>query len=195
MPMLDDAMRRTIAAQLQTRLLHNRELRHSLLIDPKTTLAKEFGVRVPDDLHVTVVENTPFHQYVALPAQPDTATADVQSGAEDEFEALVQQRAAQDEAFRQQALADPKGALEALLHFKLPAQMTITALEDTPQTWHIVCPPLTDLLAEELDDQALEAVAGGASALNPTVCTSGGSGAPNTKSNQHFHRPRYPICH
>jgi len=194
MSMLDHAMRRTIAAQLRTRLMRNRDLRQRLLANPKAVLAEEFGVQTPDDLRVTVVENTPFHQYLSLPAQSWQPTADAQPTAADEFEHLVMQRAAQDETFRQQALADPKGALEGLLHFKLPAQMQITAVEETPQAWYIVCPPFTDLLAEELDDQTLEAVAGGASSPPPSVVRSGGSGYAKER-NHSFHRPRYPICH
>ena len=190
MSMLDHAMRQTIAAQLRTRLLHDRELRHNLMTDPKAALAKEFGVQVPDDVQVSVVENTANHQYLPLPVQP------MQPAAEDEFEHLVMQRAAQDETFWQQALADPKGALEGLLHFKFPAQMHITAVEETPQTWYLVCPPLTDLLAEELDDQALEAVAGGASSSWYYTSGERGSGYSSGKERNHsFHRPRYPVCH
>ena len=189
MSMLDHAMRQTIAAQLRTRLLHDRELRHNLITDPKAALAKEFGIQVPDDVQVSVLENTASHQYLPLPVQP------VQIGAENGFEDLVMQRAAQDETFRQQVLADPKGALEGLLHFKFPAQMHITAVEETPQTWYLVCPPLTDLLAEELDDQALEAVAGGASSIFNNGPRNGPLRDASKERNHSFHRPRYPICH
>lgn len=194
MPMFDYAMRRTVAAQLRARLLRNRDLRERLLANPKAVLAAEFAAQMPDDLHITVVENTPFHQYVSLPAPSDSETFEAQSGADGEFETLLRQRAAQDGAFRQQVLADPKGTLEGLLHFKLPAQMTITAVEETPQTWYLICPPLTDLLAEELEDQALEAVAGGASSTPAYRCTPGGGY--RVKMRDHaYHRPRYPICH
>ena len=197
MSMLDQTMRQTIAAQLRTRLMRSRALRQRLLANPKAVLAEEFDVQTPDDLRVTVVENTPFHQYLSLPAPSGQPTADAQPAAADEFEDLVRQRAAQDETFRQQVLADPKGALEGLLHFKFPAQMHITAVEETPQTWYLVCPPLTDLLAEELDDQTLEAVAGGASSIF-TKDASKSSGTHRKTSNERnhsFHRPRYPICH
>ena len=192
MSMLDHAMRQTIAAQLRTRLIRNRALRQRLLANPKAVLAEEFDVQTPDDLRVTVVENTPFHQYLSLPAPSGQPTADAQPAAADEFEDLVRQRAAQDETFRQQVLADPKGALEGLLHFKFPAQMHITAVEETPQTWYLVCPPLTDLLAEELDDQTLEAVAGGASSAPQASKKIESRAKVSTRS---LHRPRYPICH
>ncbi len=198
MQTLEYAMRQTITAQLQARLSTNRDLRQRVLAHPKTVIAAEFDVQVPEEIRVTVVEATAGQQYLLLPVQARQPMIEMQPGAARDIEEVVSQRALQDAAFRAQLAADPKGALETLLQFKLPADIRITVLEETPQTWYLVCPPLTDLLVDELHDQELEAVAGGAS--------SGGKrdkypqsqprpGYSKATPRQTFHRPRYPICH
>jgi hypothetical protein len=202
MPTLEYMMRDEIAAQLRMQLSTNRDLRQCLLAHPKTVIAAEFDVDLPAELHVAVVENTAGQHYLLLPAQARQPMVETQPGAAREFEEVVSQRALQDAAFHAQLVADPKGTLETLLHFKLPADVRITVLEETPQTWYLVCPPLTDLLVDELQDQELEAVAGGASSTTyaPNSCAANEGfrckkkSATGNKSTS-FHRPRYPICH
>lgn len=63
-----------------------------------------------------------------------------------------------DESFKQRLLADPAATLKAE-GMELPAGLTVKALENTEQVFHLVIPtPPTDL-----SDEALENVSGGKS--------------------------------
>jgi hypothetical protein len=77
-----------------------------------------------------------------------------------EFEAGIITRAMEDDAFRKALLDNPKAVIEKELGEKLPDELQIKALEETPTAVYIVVPP--ELKAEaELSDEALEKAAGG----------------------------------
>lgn len=67
-------------------------------------------------------------------------------------------KAAQDEAFREALLANPKAALSQFLGTELPAELKVNVVENTPAELTLVIPPK---LSDELGDEELEAVAGG----------------------------------
>ena len=198
---------------LRLKLAKNPGLRESLFTQPKAMLAEELGWQVPEEIELKVVEATATRHYLTLPCQNESAQMDADSPADSEFEDLVARRALVDPAFKHRLLTQPKVTLEETLHFRLPAEITITVLEETPQTWYLVCPPLPDMLADELDDRELEAVAGGASSALPNYnvneydpnesnpmerdVTSPQSYTLRSKkfTKAPFHRPRYPICH
>jgi hypothetical protein len=46
------------------------EFREQLKADPRATVGRENGITVPDDVEVTVVEETPKHAYIVLPVRP-----------------------------------------------------------------------------------------------------------------------------
>jgi len=73
------------------------------------------------------------------------------------YEALML-KAAQDEAFREALLQDPKGTIEAELRGPLPENLTINVVENKPNELILVIPPK---FGDELTDDALESVAGG----------------------------------
>ncbi len=202
--------RQAIYECLIFRLAEEPGLRETLLTDPKTVLAEDMGLELPAGVELRVVEDTALQHHVVIPwlSAIDQAEAVVEAADpltdEDEEEAVVRQ-ALQDEGFKLRLLADPKAALEELFGFCLPAGAEITVLEETPQNWYFVCPPQMDLVADELEDWELEAVAGGASSA---VCCVGGNGVgcyqQSTQANgsasissrtRRFRRSRYPICH
>ena len=202
--------RQAIYECLIFRLAEEPGLREALLTNPNTVLAEEMGLPLPAGVELSVVEDTALRHHVVIPwlSAIDQAEAVVEAADpladEDEEEAVVRQ-ALQDEGFKLRLLADPKAALEELFGFCLPAGAEITVLEETPQNWYFVCPPQMDLVADELEDWELEAVAGGASS---SVCTIGGNGigcfqqseqANATQSmltySRRTRRSRYPICH
>ena len=188
--------------RLRLKLAENPDLRETFFTQPKAVLAEELGWQVPEEIELKVVKATATQHYVTLPCQIEGAQMDANSTAESEFEDGVVRRALGDPDFKHRLLTQPKATLEEILHFRLPAEVTITVLEETLQTWYLVCPPLSDMLADELGDRELEAVAGGASSTpagqvyNPWG-GSGGHGLNFSKkfTKPHFHRPRYPICH
>lgn len=88
---------------------------------------------------------------------------------ENKFEAELQGRAAaeakiaakamEDEAFRAKLLSDPKSAIAESTGLEFPAEVNIVVHEETDDTLHLVIPPA---IPDELTDDQLEAVAGGA---------------------------------
>ena len=51
------------------RAIEDPEFRERLKSDPRGTIAREFGEQIPDDVEITVLEETSRHAYIVLPAQ------------------------------------------------------------------------------------------------------------------------------
>lgn len=77
----------------------------------------------------------------------------------------VQAKAAAEPAFRTALLANPRAAVESFFGTELPAHITLTAIEEAPDTYIIPVPYVAAAgAAGELSDSDLEAVAGGSKA-------------------------------
>jgi Nitrile hydratase, alpha chain len=86
-------------------------------------------------------------------------------GGRAEIERKLIERSLEDEAFRQRLLADPKAAIEQELGTRLPENIEVRAVEETPEIIYLVLPRRSaDVRAGELSDQELDAVSGGMSA-------------------------------
>ena len=87
-----------------------------------------------------------------------------------EWERTIVQRSLQDEDFRQRVLDDPKGTLEQELGSGLPEGFEVRVVEESADTIYLVLPSASALGDQggELSDQELEAVAGGATNIEPT---------------------------
>lgn len=81
-----------------------------------------------------------------------------------EFEANIIAKSLEDEAFRQKLLTDPKAAIAEVTGQTIPPEVTIKVIEEAPNTVTFVVPQRApDVSAdEELSDEALEKLAGGA---------------------------------
>lgn len=79
-----------------------------------------------------------------------------------DLEAQLIERAWQDEAFRQALLSNPKAVIEAEFGQKLPEDLQIKVLEETPNLMYLVLPMNPDQLTDQdLSDEELDLVAGG----------------------------------
>lgn len=79
-----------------------------------------------------------------------------------DLEAQLIEKAWQDEAFRQELLRHPKAVIEAGLGKKLPSDLQITVLEETPNLIYLVLPANPDSLTDQdLSAEELDLVAGG----------------------------------
>jgi hypothetical protein len=87
-----------------------------------------------------------------------------------EMERRLVQRSLQDDAFRRRLLEDPRATVEQELRTRLPEGVEVRAVEETADTIYLVLPGRSaDVQGGELSDQELEAVAGGASAMCPSI--------------------------
>jgi len=62
--------------------------------------------------------------------------------------------------YREALLKDPKAVVEGQMNGKLPAGITVKAVEETPNTIYVIVPYVAKA-GDELSDNDLEAVAGG----------------------------------
>ena len=83
-----------------------------------------------------------------------------------EMERRLIQRSLQDESFRQRLLDDPRAAVEEELGTRLTEGVEVRVVEESADTIYLVLPSVS-LVGEggELSDEALEAVAGGATTI------------------------------
>jgi hypothetical protein len=95
-----------------------------------------------------------------------------------EVEDRLTSRAMNDPDFRQQLINDPKAAVQDEMGVAVPSELTITVLEETPDTLYLVIPATIQVSSSgELSDAELGAVAGGgdnymSGTTCPLTCTS-----------------------
>jgi phage FluMu gp28-like protein len=66
--------RQDLETQLIERAWQDEDFRQELLCNPKTVLEAELGKKLPEDVQITVLEETPNLNYLVLPANPDRLT-------------------------------------------------------------------------------------------------------------------------
>jgi hypothetical protein len=93
-----------------------------------------------------------------------------------DLEAKIVRRCWQDEAFRKEFTADPPRAFVKYLQLPATSLPKIVIHEEPAGWWHIVL-PLQPANVDELSEQDLEMVAGGASIIKYVVATAASAGA------------------
>ncbi|MFB2982835.1 NHLP leader peptide family RiPP precursor [Microseira sp. BLCC-F43] len=80
-----------------------------------------------------------------------------------EFERQLIERALEDENFKQELLSNPKAVYAKESGEKLPTDLEIEVIQETPNKVYLVLPnnPASTATEGELSEEALEAVAGG----------------------------------
>jgi len=87
----------------------------------------------------------------------------------DDIEVPLVAKACKDEAFKKALISDPKAAIEKQFRVKVPADIRITVLQEDVNHFYLVLPPSLPPFSSELNDEELEAVAGGAAKPKPTT--------------------------
>src|SRR4051794_25158404 len=92
-----------------------------------------------------------------------TMTDAMGGGGRAAMEQRIVQRSLEDDAFRQQLLADPRAAVEQELGAQLPSGVGVQVVEETADTVFLVIPPPSQAGGDEgeLSNSELESVAGG----------------------------------
>ncbi|GET37480.1 NHLP leader peptide family RiPP precursor [Microseira wollei] len=78
-----------------------------------------------------------------------------------QFERQLIERALEDENFKQELLSNPKAVYARESGEKLPKDLEIEVIQETPNKVYLVLPTNPAIAEEELSEEALEAVAGG----------------------------------
>jgi hypothetical protein len=63
----NELIRRSINERVLRRATDDEEFRRLLVDNPKSAIARELGIDVPDGVHVTVIRETPDQVYVVVP--------------------------------------------------------------------------------------------------------------------------------
>lgn len=126
--------------------------KEALLQDPKTILAQELGILLPEGVNLKAVEETDCNRYVLL--RSEVAEAEGIDPL-----ASVKAKAAIDEAFKQELIAAPKATIEREMGITIPSWIDVEVLEETPQQSYLIIPHLPD--EEEVTEEEMMAVAGG----------------------------------
>ena len=87
----------TLLEYVRSKAMQDEAFKQSLLADPKTILSEELGQAIPENVQVTVVEETGDTRYLVIPPQPDLQ--------------YVIERAWQDSIFKQNLLSEPQSTL------------------------------------------------------------------------------------
>jgi hypothetical protein len=68
--MAERKSRREIQAELAERAMKDEAFRRALLEDPRGTLERELKVKLPEEVSLTVLEETATNRYLVLPPAP-----------------------------------------------------------------------------------------------------------------------------
>lgn len=66
----------SLKVQIIQKAWEDPEFKKLLLDDPKSAIKKEFGIDVPAEVDLKVVEETPSSYYLVIPPAPEAASAD-----------------------------------------------------------------------------------------------------------------------
>jgi len=96
-----------------------------------------------------------------------------------EMETKLTVKAWEDEGFRTRLLADPKAAIKECLSIELPDSLIVDVHAEDAENLHFVVPAKPAVDMDELSDEDLERIAGGAGAVPTTLVPQDGPYDPN----------------
>ncbi|MBD0343693.1 MAG: NHLP leader peptide family natural product precursor [Coleofasciculus sp. Co-bin14] len=145
--------------QMVSRASVDPAFKQKLFNNPKAVLAKEAGVNIPENVELTVLEESANTFYLIIPKEADS-TAFLEQETKDPILTLIAQ-ASQDETLKQELLNSPKTVIQRETGITIPEDTQVQILEQTDTKDYMVLSALTATEDEELSDEELEAVAGG----------------------------------
>jgi hypothetical protein len=188
--LLEKPDHRHFQARLIARAWHDPAFKEKLLADPKPAMEGELDMRLPEDLQVTVLEETPDTLVLLLPSQGRSFFGDhgngsarrtdrnvCATGSERDLRAELIAKANQDGPFREELLTNPRRVIEQEFGIVLPEHLRVSVAEETP-THHFLLLPLNRTV---LTEEPLNTMVGGTSGDCATNCcdSSSSSARPN----------------
>jgi hypothetical protein len=171
--LLERTDQRNLQAQLIARAWYDESFKEWLLTDPNAAIEEELHLRLPDDIQVTVIEETPHTLVLLLLGKGCSLFGDHSNGGaerttvrERDLRTELMAKANRDEAFRAELRADPRRAIEKELGIRLPEHLRVTVAEQTPTQEFLLLPINRTVLGEE----PLNAPAGGTTGDCATNC-------------------------
>ncbi|MGF7173002.1 hypothetical protein [Azospirillum doebereinerae] len=145
-------------------------VRARLIADPQAGSATLLGRSLPDDLRVRIHEEPAGAMYFALPLPEQAGPVPDATTRRQFFENVLFEAAGRAPDLRLRAAADPRALFHALTSndLDLPPGLQPVLFLDQPSEIHVVLPQPSDSIEDELPDDLLEFVAGGA----PSPCNS-----------------------
>src|SRR5260370_10812200 len=130
---MNDLLERTderhLRAQLIARAWYDATFKEKLLADPKPAMEEALDLRLPEDLQVTVLEETPDSLYLVLPGNGAALGEAPRNGAaretrpERDLQERLLTKARQDAGVKAKLLADPRPAIEEEFGITLPQRL------------------------------------------------------------------------
>ncbi len=169
---LQSKSQRNLRAQLIARAWHDPIFKEKLLTDPQPAIEEELDLRLPEDLQVTVLEETPDTLYLILPGSNGALFRESGNGigrqkkSEKDIQSRLIAKAGQDAAFKQRLLADPRPTIEQELGITLPRHLHVRVVAETPTHFCLVLP----INRTELSEEQLNAPVGACTGDCATNC-------------------------
>ncbi|CAO3422330.1 hypothetical protein [Azospirillum doebereinerae] len=145
-------------------------VRARLIADPQAGSAALLGRTLPDGLRVRVHEEPAGAMYFALPLPGQAGAVPDATTRRQFFENVLFEAAERAPDLRRGAATDPRALFHALTSndLDLPPGLQPVLFLDQPSEIHVVLPQPSESIEDELPDDLLEFVAGGA----PSPCNS-----------------------
>jgi hypothetical protein len=167
----------TAIEQIVTRAWEDEAFKQEILNNPKPAIEQTTGEKLPEDLVIRVVQETPNVRYIMLPSvssmtpeERQQTVNEFRQEATGDFSSVIV-RAIEDDTFKQELVSQPNAVIERELGITLPEGSEIRVLEQEDNIRYLVLPMQPDSLeGDELSEAELEAVAGGIKWLPDLKC-------------------------
>ncbi len=80
-----------------------------------------------------------------------------------DIEARIIAKAWKDEAYKQKLLSNSKSVIGQEFNVQLPKEVSVQVMEENPTSLYFVLPARPEIFGQEISDEQLQAIAGGAS--------------------------------
>jgi len=158
--------RKDLEIHLITRALKDESFRAELIANPKAVIEQEIGSKLPDELEITVLEETKDTIYMVLPCNPYEGVSEEELQAnlgmtyEDVAQWVIEQqrstfldeesminimvRAWSNEEFKQELFDNSIKVVETELEEKIAESINIKVFTETAQNFYIVMPDMLE---------------------------------------------------